>query len=70
MFNRGEQRMKFGVTINIGNYNSLRCESSDHKTLKECYQEILLILRNWNEEFDSIKWWIKKLKKKIGELND
>lgn len=60
--------MKFGVTINIGNYNSMRCESSDHETLYECYQEILLILNNWGEEFDSIKWWIDKLTKKMGDL--
>ena len=32
--------MKFGITINIGNYNSMKCESSDHETIRECYMEI------------------------------
>lgn len=57
--------MKFGITVNIGNYNSLRCESSDHETIEECYSEVLTIVSGWNNEFDSVKWWIDKLKGKI-----
>ena len=56
--------MKFGITINIGNYNSLRCESSDHKTLQECYEEVLSIITGWDGDFDSIKWWVDKLMNK------
>ena len=57
--------MKFGITINIGNYNSMRCESSDHETLQECYEEILSIISDWNNEYDSVKWWKNKLLEKI-----
>jgi len=60
--------MKFGITVNIGNYNSLRCESSDHETLRECYQEVLAIISDWDSDFDSIKWWINKIKQKIEEV--
>ena len=58
--------MKFGITINIGNYNSMKCESSDHETIRECYMEILEIITDWNEDFDSIIWWINKLRGKIN----
>ena len=57
--------MKFGITVNIGNYNSLRCESSDHETLQECYEEVFEIISDWDDEFDSIKWWKKKIFVKI-----
>ena len=60
--------MKFGLTINIGNYNSLRCESSDHETLSECYMEIYDIIMDWEGDFDSIKWWKNKLLAKIKEV--
>ena len=60
--------MKFGVTINVGNYNSIRCESSDRETIYECYHEVFLILTNWAEEFDSVKWWIDKLNKNMEEI--
>lgn len=60
--------MKFGVTINIGNFNSMRVESSDHETIKECYGEILAILINWVEDFNSINWWIDKLIEKREKL--
>ena len=56
--------MKFGITINIGNYNSLRCESSDHDNIQDCYEEVLAIISDWKEDFDSIAWWINKLKKR------
>jgi hypothetical protein len=39
--------MKFGITVNIGNYNSMKVESSDHETIKECYEEILAIILDW-----------------------
>ena len=57
--------MKFGITVNIGNYNSLRCESSDHDKIYKCYSEVLAIVLAWDTEFDSMKWWINKLKEKI-----
>ena len=57
--------MKFGITINVGNYNSLRCESSDHETLRECYEEVYKIIEGWDNDFDSIKWWKNKLLDKI-----
>ena len=57
--------MKFGITVNIGNYNSLRCESSDHETLKECYEEVFAIISDWDGDFDSIKWWKNKILDKI-----
>lgn len=60
--------MKFGITVNIGNYNSLRCESSDHETLRECYEEVLSIITGWDSDFHSIKWWIDKLTEKMGDL--
>ena len=62
--------MKFGITINIGNYNSMRCESSEHKTLLDCYEEILHIISDWSEDFDSINWWINKLRKKEDNNNE
>ena len=65
--------MKFGITVNIGNYNSLRCESSEHDKIYECYSEVLAIVLAWDTEFDSMKWWIDKLKQKIikerGRIN-
>ena len=57
--------MKFGITVNIGNYNSMRCESSEHETLLDCYEEVLHIISDWGDDFDSIDWWKKKLKEKI-----
>lgn len=59
--------MKFGITINIGNYNSMRCESSEHETIKECYEEVFMIISDWDSDFDSIKWWVNKLRGKINE---
>ena len=59
--------MKFGITINVGNYNSLRCESTDHETIKECYEEVLSIISDW-DNFDSITWWMDKLREKIQAM--
>lgn len=59
--------MKFGITVNVGNYNSLRCESSDQPTLKECYEECLFVMEDW-EEYDAVEYWKNKLIKKISEL--
>ena len=60
--------MKFGLTVNVGNYNSLRCESSDQPTLKECYEECLFVMEGW-DEYDAVEYWKNKLIKKISELN-
>ena len=60
--------MKFGITINAGNYNSIRCESTDRETLYECYEEVLMILTNWTEEFNAVKWWVDKITKKMEEI--
>lgn len=60
--------MKFGITVNIGNFNSMRAESSDHELLKDCYEELLFIIMNWDVDFESIKWWKDKLSEKINNL--
>ena len=59
--------MKFGITVNVGNYNSLRCESSDLPTVKECYDECLFFMESWGE-YDAVEYWKNKLTKKILEL--
>ncbi len=59
--------MKFGLIINVGNYNSLRCESSDHPTLLECYEECLFIVEGW-DDYDAVEYWKNKLIKRILEL--
>ena len=56
--------MKFGITINIGNFNSLRCESTDCETKAECYEEVLFIISDWGN-FDAVNWWRDKIKEKL-----
>ena len=33
--------MRFGVTVNTGNYQSFRFDSSEHETIEDCIREIV-----------------------------
>jgi len=40
--------MKFAVTVNLGNYENMRIESSEYDSIEECKEEINLAL----DDFD------------------
>lgn len=44
--------MKFGVTVNVGNYQSLRFDSNEHDTLDQCLAEIVTCLSRFQDDND------------------
>ena len=62
--------MKIGFTINIGDYESLKIESSECDNLKDCLLECYYSLNYMSDEF-KVKRFLDKInniiKKIIGE---
>lgn len=49
--------MNQGITVNIGNYQSIHLHSSEYDTVLEVYQDLLDQVLDWVNEFDAmIKW--------------
>ena len=61
--------MRYGVTINIPEFNSMRFDSNEYETLEECLEEIIQCL----ERFDSISnvmIWKNLLESKLKEASN
>jgi len=41
--------MRFGVTVNLGNYENIRVESSEHDNISDCKTEVALALEDMRE---------------------
>lgn len=63
--------MKTGITINVGDYESIRIDSSEHETFKACLEEIREALKiiNRNTRMWKADQWIAHLSEMIAECN-
>ena len=54
--------MRLGVTLNCGNYESFRIDTSEHKYAVDCYTEMLHLLRLFHDATEhrksNTKYWI------------
>ena len=64
--------MRLGVTLNCGNYESFRIDTSEHKYAVDCYTEMLHLLRLFHSatayKSSNIAYWmdvISDMKKKL-----
>jgi len=66
--------MKFGFTVNIGNFENLKIESSDNKNMLECLYECLEMIELNMIEHKGINKsrhiWYNRIKKLIKLYND
>lgn len=60
--------MRLGITINLGNYESLRIETGEHETHQEAIFELKRILEDWNNIVDRTEFWIFKLNKLLKSM--
>jgi len=42
--------MKLGVTVNLGNYENIRIESSEHEDALSCTAEVISMLKRFGNE--------------------
>jgi len=62
--------MKIGITINLGNYESLRIESGEHNNLKDVILELKDILENWKYIVDRTEFWIRRMNLLLKQLEE
>jgi len=62
--------MKIGITINLGNYESLRVESSEHDNLIDAIFELKDVLENWKYIVDRTEFWIRRMNMLLKQLEE
>ena len=62
--------MKIGITINLGNYESLRVESSEHDNLIDAVFELKDVLENWKYIVDRTEFWIRRMNMLLKQLEE
>lgn len=55
--------MKLGVTANVGAYQSMKYESSEHATVQECARDLIAQMQPLTQFYPVLKSKIEELKK-------
>lgn len=53
--------MQQGITVNVGDYQSIHLHSSEHETLLDVYLDLLDQVIEWENHFSAMKHWKNKL---------
>lgn len=55
--------MKLGVTVNLGGFQSMKFESSEHITNQECARDLIAQMQPMSQMYPTIRGKIEELRK-------